>query len=254
MGKNTNTTPAKKAGKNKKLMKMKDLSSATGVNSATIRYYINQGLLPRPFKTHKNMAYYDESYIDLINLIKQLQREYFLPLGVIKEKVNEIGHKKAPYMAQEIIEKLIQEKQIPQLHTIKEPKKKKALNKEEILELTSLSEEDFNLALETGFIATNEQGLFDEENVEIAMLLSEIRNHLSPDKGFTNDFFISHFQTLENLANKEIDVFLKNIEKEELSLNDINSFAYKSFQLFYKLAPIIHKRLINKKIKDSLRF
>ncbi len=254
MGKNTGSAPPKKDNKNEKLMKMKELSISTGVNSATIRYYINQEILPRPYKTHKNMAYYDESYIDLINLIKQLQKEYFLPLEVIKEKINEIGHKKAPYMVQEIIDKLIQEKQIPPLNSIKEPKQKKALNKEELLELTSLSEKDFHLALETGFIATNEQGLFDEENIEIAMLLADIRNHLSPDKGFTDDFFISHFQTLENLANKEIDVFLKNIGKDDLSLSDINSFAYKSFQLFYKLAPIIHKRLLNKKIKDSLRF
>lgn len=241
-------------GHNRKLMKMKQLSNATGINSATIRYYINQGLLPRPYKTHKNMAYYDEHYIDLINLIKQLQKEYFLPLGVIKEKINEIGHKKAPYMIQEIIDKVTQEKQVPPLSSTKAPKQKKALTREEVLEITNLPEEDFDIALEVGVIVADEQGLFDAENIEIAMLLSGIRNHLSPDKGFTNEFFIAHYKTLENLADNEINIFLQNIEEGDLSITDINSFAYKSFMLFYKLAPIIHRRLINKKIKESLNF
>ena len=70
---------------NKKLIKMGELVRRTGVQKETIRFYINKGLLPRPLKTGRNMAYYDESYVDRIKLIKELQLKRFLPLNVIKE-------------------------------------------------------------------------------------------------------------------------------------------------------------------------
>ncbi|MFO8049296.1 MAG: MerR family transcriptional regulator [Desulfosudaceae bacterium] len=248
--------PSRDNNDNQDLMKMKELSDATGVNSATIRYYINQGLLPRPYKTHKNMAYYDRNYIDLIGLIKKLQKEYFLPLEIIKEKINELGHKKAPYMVQEIIDRLTREKHIPQLPDSQDSLDKKAITREELLEMTSLSEEDFEAALEVGFIAINDEGLIDGQYIEIGMILSELRKHLSPEKGFDIDFFTMHLKTLDELASKEVDVFLENISdsKNETSLNNINDFARKSINLFYKLAPIIHQRLLAKKIKESLNF
>ena len=70
---------------NKKLLKMSDLIERTGVRRQTIHYYINKGLLPRPIKTSKNMAYYEESYVERIRLIKELQLKKFLPLNVIRD-------------------------------------------------------------------------------------------------------------------------------------------------------------------------
>ena len=69
----------------KKLIKMGELVRRTGVQKETIHFYINKGLLPRPLKTSKNMAYYDEGYVERIRLIKELQLKRFLPLKVIKE-------------------------------------------------------------------------------------------------------------------------------------------------------------------------
>ncbi len=54
------------------------------VNVSTIRHYLNEGLIDKPIKTGKTMAYYDESCVDRIKQIKKLQRERFLPLEVIK--------------------------------------------------------------------------------------------------------------------------------------------------------------------------
>jgi len=68
----------------KRLLKMGDLIRRTGVQRQTIHFYINKGLLPRPIKTSRNMAYYDESYVERIRLIKELQLKRFLPLDVIK--------------------------------------------------------------------------------------------------------------------------------------------------------------------------
>lgn len=244
----------KNKAENDSLMKMKELSEATGVNSATIRYYINEGLLPKPYKTHKNMAYYDESYIRLINFIKKMQKEHFLPLDVIKKAITEVGLENAAEMLDELTEKLIQKNETdlvaaPELSDIEQP-----LTQAEVIEQTGLPEEDFIAAVDAGFLVKDKNGRFDAENVHIAMLLAEIRSRLSPEKGFTTEFFIMHFKALESLVNKELNVFVKNMLKGDISIEDANKFAFKSFDLFYKLAPIIHRRLINKKIKDSLNF
>jgi DNA-binding transcriptional MerR regulator len=65
-------------------MKMQDLERATGVGRETIRFYIREGLLPQPKRPSRNVAWYDESFVERVKLIKELQRKRFLPLQVIK--------------------------------------------------------------------------------------------------------------------------------------------------------------------------
>jgi DNA-binding transcriptional MerR regulator len=66
---------------------MKQLSAASGVPKGTIQFYIKEGLIPKPHKTHANMAYYNESHLNAIRLVKELQEKRFLPLSVIKQVV-----------------------------------------------------------------------------------------------------------------------------------------------------------------------
>ena len=69
------------------MMRMKQLSAASGVPKGTIQYYIKEGLIPKPYKTHANMAYYNDSHLNAIRLVKELQEKRFLPLSVIKQVV-----------------------------------------------------------------------------------------------------------------------------------------------------------------------
>jgi len=68
-------------------MKMQDLERATGVGRETIRFYIREGLLPQPTRPSRNVAWYDESFVERVKLIKELQQKRFLPLQVIKSLV-----------------------------------------------------------------------------------------------------------------------------------------------------------------------
>lgn len=67
-----------------KRMRMKDLERVTGVGRETVRYYISEGLLPQPERPSRNAAWYDESFVERIALIKELQSKRFLPLAMIK--------------------------------------------------------------------------------------------------------------------------------------------------------------------------
>ena len=68
----------------RKRMKMQDLERTTGVGRETIRFYIREGLLPQPERPGRNVAWYDESFVERIALIKELQQKRFLPLQIIK--------------------------------------------------------------------------------------------------------------------------------------------------------------------------
>ncbi|NLW91268.1 MAG: MerR family transcriptional regulator [Syntrophomonadaceae bacterium] len=65
--------------------KMSDLVRLSGVSKQTIHFYLREGLLLPPVRTSKNMAYYDESTVDDIRFIKEMQEKRYLPLAVIKE-------------------------------------------------------------------------------------------------------------------------------------------------------------------------
>ena len=69
--------------------RMKDLCDRTGLPRQAIHFYIQQGLLPEGEKTGRNMAYYGESHLERLKLIRQLQHERFLPLRAIRAVLDE---------------------------------------------------------------------------------------------------------------------------------------------------------------------
>ena len=71
-----------------KRLKMKDLERATGVGRETIRFYIREGLLPEPERPGRNVAWYDESFVERIAVVKELQRKRYLPLHAIKALID----------------------------------------------------------------------------------------------------------------------------------------------------------------------
>lgn len=71
----------------KNLLKISHLARRAGVSIPTVKHYVRKGLLSQPVKTSRNMAYYREADIDRIRLIKRLQREQYLPLDVIKQRL-----------------------------------------------------------------------------------------------------------------------------------------------------------------------
>lgn len=68
---------------------MSVLARLSGVPAATIKHYVNEGLLPEPTRTSRNMAYYDVALVPRVQRIKELQRTRFLPLKVIKDVLDE---------------------------------------------------------------------------------------------------------------------------------------------------------------------
>ena len=64
-----------------------ELAREAGVTPRTIRYYVQQGLLPSPGKGPGTR--YDRALVDRLQLIKLLQRQH-LPLSAIRQRLDEL--------------------------------------------------------------------------------------------------------------------------------------------------------------------
>jgi len=62
-----------------------DLAQRAGVSVRTIRYYINEGLLPSP-EIKGRYTYYSENYLFRLELIRRL-KDSFLPLKEIRQRM-----------------------------------------------------------------------------------------------------------------------------------------------------------------------
>jgi DNA-binding transcriptional MerR regulator len=191
----------------RKLLKIGELAKRTGVQKETIHFYINQGLLPRPFKTSRNMAYYDERYIGRIRLIKELQLKRFLPLKVIREIISEDTGALSPSELNVIrlgggplaeLEKLRHEFEPLSLAALSE---RSGLPEDEILDMERcemISSEE------------NEQGekVYGDNDIRIVEAFAEVRRGgLTREVGFATEDFRLQSDIVSMLAIEEVKVF-----------------------------------------------
>lgn len=71
------------------LVRISQLAEKAGVTPRTIRFYVQQGLIPKPVQTRKNMALYHPDCVSKIRAIKKAQTSRFMPLVVIRQILEE---------------------------------------------------------------------------------------------------------------------------------------------------------------------
>src|ERR1700685_3558090 len=72
------------------MLKMSELAQRSGVSAGTIKHYLREGVLGSDreiVRTSRNMAWYPDSFVDRIKLVKRLQEQRFMPLRVIRELI-----------------------------------------------------------------------------------------------------------------------------------------------------------------------
>lgn len=68
-------------------LRISALSALAGVSTSTIHYYVKEGLLPKPLKSGKTMAYYSDEHLERLQLIIRLRQE-----NTSVERIKEILH------------------------------------------------------------------------------------------------------------------------------------------------------------------
>ncbi len=235
------------AMKKQKLLKMKELAEITGVSGGTIRYYIQQGVLPQPVKTHKNMAYYDESYIERIHAIKDLQKTRFLPLDIIKTMLADMDFSSgADYRS------LVREIDKPFFENGHSNGTPASMTAAELAAHTGLTPEEITAMAHLDMIQIGPEGLYDRECIRLAQIVAELRKvGLSQDLDFQVEHLRVHMDLIEFLARKEVDLFSKRISGKGLDRHTASKLARDAIGVINRLLPILHLRMIQKIFEEA---
>ena len=90
------------------------LADRAGVSTRTVRYYIQQGLLPKPDARGPG-AHYTEEHLDRLLLIKRLQKEH-LPLAEIRKAIESgAAEAAAPRSARDYIRSVLGKPSLDQM-------------------------------------------------------------------------------------------------------------------------------------------
>jgi DNA-binding transcriptional MerR regulator len=195
----------------KQAFKMAELVRRTGLKRETIHFYISNGLLPKPPKTERNVAYYDETYVERIKQIKELQLKYFLPLSIIKDI---LVHTNADMSTAEMdllkvgVSGLIQ---LQELRRTYEP-----LTLAELSARTGLPEDEI-LEMERCEMISSTQGqdgtkVYQEDDIRVVEAFAGIRKGgLTKELGFTVDQFRMQSDVISALAIEEVTDFVRKL-------------------------------------------
>ena len=185
---------------------MKELVEKTGVSKATILFYINDGLLPKPEKKSANVVFYPPSFIEKIGFIKQLQSKHRLSLAQIKTilREREKGREITP-----LIE--LNEVVFGQKDTIEYGQK-------QFCKETGLTGSIVKRAISMQLIQPKEEGVFDSEDVAVGKMLQQIIGW-----GYDLDLLEFYPRLAEKIVKHEIEVQQEVIK--ERSFEDVISLT-----------------------------
>lgn len=201
--------------------RMKDLCDRTGLPRQAIHFYIHQGLIAEGLKTGRNMAYYSDSHVERILLIKKLQHERFLPLKAIRAVLDDTDDGFTP--AQRRLFAEVKE-QLP--ISIAKSDAYVGVAVSEVLLRSRIDRADFDAMIATGLFGTREDAhgrlLMRQDDVWMVELWSEVRQAgFSRELGFTPDIVMSIYeQAISHMFKQErvvLTTMLENVPAAEIA-------------------------------------
>jgi DNA-binding transcriptional MerR regulator len=228
---NKNKLSKKEELKAKGYMPIRKVAELAGVEKSTIHFYISQGLLPKPVRVSKQMAYYPPETVERVKIIKQLQKR-FLPLKeikkILKRPANEI---------KEILMKIDQEILI----TTKD-------GKEKTYSKIDLPQDVIEKLKKIGLIKKEDQkDLFREE---ILSIISDMRRAgLDESHGFSVNFLKNYVDICKKLVEIEFTEFNSKVIGK-LPTEKIIDMAKIAIEKTSELIKILHKKTLLEKLEE----
>jgi DNA-binding transcriptional MerR regulator len=197
-------------------MKLGELAKAAGVSKDTIYHYLREGLLPKPRLRRKKLADYDESYVERIHYIKDLQKNYALPISSIKKIISR--QKKVTPLERALFR--LQTKYFnPRAHLLN----REIVGEEAFREVTGLGEKWLKRFEEWGIITPelrDRQKVYSYEDLTLGNLIIEMDNiGIGPKDGFDRDA-LKHTATMLKLLIKMSNYYFAEIYWDKLPKED----------------------------------
>ena len=177
-------------------MKISELAKKTGVPKETIHYYVREGIISKPKKMGKNVANYNESHIEQIRLIKQIQDHFFLPLSLIKKIVKR--HRKTPELQS------LLELRTEYFRPVDQLLESEVVGEEAFCKATGLSSKWLTKFQEWGVITAelqNGKKVYSRDDVIIGKLLVDMgRAGFGPKDGFDLEYVRRYTEKFREIA------------------------------------------------------
>jgi len=230
-------------------MKISELAKLTRVPKETIHYYIREGVLRKPRKTSKNIADYNESYVEEIRIIKGLQDNYFLPLSVIKKIIKQ--HKKQSLSEQSSFQFASEYfRPLDRLFT------NEVAGKEVFRKATGLSRKWLATMEEWGVITAevrNGQPVYSQDDVILGKLLVDMdRIGFGPKDGYNAEDIkrISDF-VWEYVKNSQKEYYQSNLER--LTSKELNEKGSKFTEIMSLFFYHLYRKIVREEYRRLLK-
>ncbi len=222
--------------------RIKDLVEQTGVSREAIRFYINEGLLPPPEKSARNMAWYGQVHLDQLQQIKRLQRDHFLSLKAIRMVLGGAGDPEFTPTQLASLQRIRQRLSATQGRlSMSEPPEKLALD----FGLSRLERKELR---DLGVAAS---GVATISDVEIVKLWISLRDAgLTLDRGFSPKDIGHVLEAARHVLDNELEIFRDRMRG--LDIQELIAIIDTAIPAISKLFVTMHERAVYQFIDDLL--
>lgn len=224
----------------KERLKISELARRAGVSRGTIQHYLREGLLPKPVKTHRNMAYYDPACVERIQVIKELQSRGHLPLAEIRQLLSSGRGKTGLATALVGMQRSALAALAPLLPS-------GALTETEAAKAFDLPPRLISDLVKLDLVQPTEQDgrvAFRGSSLEILAAVSNLKRlGFTEDVGFEAKDLLIYKDALQSLFNDELRTFLGRIVKDQ-PLEDLPRLAQNAIDGATMLLLALRKKLI----------
>ncbi len=231
----------------RRLLRMSELAALTDVGPAAIKFYIKEGLLPAPVKTSRNMAYYDESFVEKIRLIKQLQTQHYLPLRVIKDILSRTS---GSATLEETRALLALKGSLPEQPPAES---RDVLTEEEVIRRLNTYGEELETLRRMGLVDPREVNgtrmYGEEDQVFLELLENNRRLGFKGEIGFQVKDLELYLAILEILAAEEVKLLVSRTATK-LSTDEIRGLAERGIRDFGPLLMFLRRKMILKVLRS----
>ncbi len=199
-------------------IKMKELTTLSGVPKATILYYIKEGLLPPPQKPKPNVHLYSKQSIEILDFISYLQDNFSCSIHEIKEIISSYD-----YNVNSSYEMLLDT-----IDIIMGSKHQQTYTLNEFLTKINITKDELQSYIDNGLIFLRD-GLFTQKELDIVNMILNF-------KDFDIDIKLLklYVKQARELASLEIEMVQNIIKKPN------NSEIKKMFNILLILKPYIY--------------
>ncbi len=230
-------------------IKMKELEERTGFNREAIRFYIREGILPRPEKPKRNVAYYSDIHVKRLFAIKFMQQEREMSLARIKSilaggKFDSIANPASLQGLEELLPALLDGTAPSENETIGE-----------LARDTGFSEEEIDEFADAGIISILDEDSERTVDFRDAIVLrkwSQVREAgFTPARGYDAEYLKLYQQSMQQLAEFEIEKFF-SVFSDDIDPDQAAVLVAKGIELVNDILRQMHTKSLMKVISETL--